>query len=78
MSCSGNRILGIAQQSTCARTGENESIADGAKVRLDVDGLPGYKPEIGRVPWMLEVGRERKKATREGLTTTSAGRPLLA
>jgi uncharacterized damage-inducible protein DinB len=42
-------------------------MGDGMKDVRTVEALPGYEPEIGRVLWMLEQGRERTKAVVAGL-----------
>jgi uncharacterized damage-inducible protein DinB len=36
-------------------------MGENVKDTRTVDALPGYEPEIGRVLWMLEQGRERTK-----------------
>lgn len=42
-------------------------MGEAAKDTRGVEALPGYEPEIGRVLWMLEQGRERTKDCVAGL-----------
>jgi uncharacterized damage-inducible protein DinB len=48
-------------------------MTEGAKDRRAVRNISGYEPQVGRLLWMLEDGRQRTKAGLVGLTDADLG-----